>query len=84
MSFNIKWRKAKHDIDKALSRLLKYFDGIGNLFFAKNSSKAINGTFIQISKSPYTLYVRVNIKTIPGKFRILNPKNSRVICPWSS
>ena len=27
--------------------------------------------------------VRVHIKTIPWKFRILNPKNSRVICPWS-
>ena len=26
------------------------------------------------------LYVCIHIKTIPGKFRILNPKNSRVVC----
>ena len=30
-----------------------------------------------------SLYVSVHIKTIPWKFRILNPKNSRVIYPWS-
>ena len=28
-----------------------------------------------------SLYVRVYIKTIPWKFRILNPKSSRVIYP---
>ena len=28
------------------------------------------------------LYVRVRIKIIPWKFRILNPKNSLVICSW--
>ena len=30
-----------------------------------------------------SLYVCVHIKTIPCKFRILNPKNSRVIYAWS-
>ena len=30
-----------------------------------------------------SLYVRIHIKTIPWKFCILNPKNSRVIYPWS-
>ena len=29
-----------------------------------------------------SLYVCVNIKTIPWKFCILNTKNFRVICPW--
>ena len=30
-----------------------------------------------------SLYVCVYIKVIPWKFRILNPKNSRGISPWS-
>ena len=30
-----------------------------------------------------SLDVCVYIKTIPWKFCILNPRNSRVICPWS-
>ena len=30
-----------------------------------------------------SLYVRMHIKIVPWKFRILNPKNSRVIYPWS-
>ena len=30
-----------------------------------------------------SLYVCIHVKTIPWKFRILNPKNSRVIYPWS-
>ena len=29
-----------------------------------------------------SLYVQVHLKTIPWKFRILYPKNSRVIYPW--
>ena len=29
------------------------------------------------------LYVCVHIKTIPWRFRILNLKNFRIICPWS-
>ena len=31
----------------------------------------------------FSLYVRVNIKTISWKFRILNPKNSPFIYSWS-
>ena len=30
-----------------------------------------------------SLYVCVHIKAIPWKFCILNPKNLRVICPWT-
>ena len=41
------------------------------------SSKTFNAD-LKIS-----LYVCVQIKTIPRKFRILNPKYSRVIYPWS-
>ena len=38
----------------------------------------LKGTLMQIS-----LNVCIHIKTIPWKFCNLNPKNSRVICPWS-
>ena len=30
-----------------------------------------------------SLYIRVFIKTIPWKFHIFNPKNFRIIHPWS-
>ena len=40
----------------------------------------LKGTLMQIWIS---LYVRVHIKTILWKFRILTPKNSRVIFPWN-
>ena len=30
-----------------------------------------------------SLYVCIDIKVLPWKFRIFNPKNSRAICPWS-
>ena len=42
---------------------------------------AVKVTLLQIWKSP--IYVCFQIKIIPRKFRILNPKSSRVICPWS-
>ena len=41
-------------------------------------SERYNNADLKIS-----LYVRVHIKTIPWKFRIFYPKNSRVIYPWS-
>ena len=40
----------------------------------------IIGTLMQIW---IFLYIGVHIKTVPWKFRILNPKNFRVIYPWS-
>ena len=43
--------------------------------------KLLKGTLMQIWKS--SLIFCVHMKTIPWKFRILIPKNSRVICPWS-
>ena len=46
----------------------------------KELMKSIKGTLMQIWESPY---VYVHMITIPWKFRILNPKNSRVICLWS-
>ena len=39
------------------------------------------GTLMQIYK--INLYVSVHTKMTHWKFRILNPKKSRVICPWS-
>ena len=39
------------------------------------------GALIQIWKSPYMF--RSYIKTIAWKFRILNPKNYRIISPWN-
>ena len=41
----------------------------------------LKGTLMEIWRSRYM--VCFHMKTIPWKFCILNPKNSRVICPWS-
>ena len=40
----------------------------------------LKGTQMQIWKSTYMFYL-IHTKIIPWKFRILNPKNSRVIPP---
>ena len=45
--------------------------------FSRYLNFSLKGTLMQIWKSPF-----IYIKTIPWKFRILNPKNCPVICPW--
>ena len=50
---------------------------------ANNYANNYNKLKIHYADMKIFLYVCVYIKTIPWKFRILNPKNSRVICPWS-
>ena len=50
------------------------------LFLLKETAfKVFTGTLMQIYK--ICLYVRVHIKIVSSKFRILNPRNSRVTYP---
>ena len=60
-----------------------YFVNWKNIFFLHEELKSKNTVINLINNADLkiSLYVCVHIKTIPWKFRILNPENSRVVCP---
>ena len=61
----------------------KYWTSFSNIWPTGGFPLGWSSLNVYLWRLKISLYVCVHTKTMPLKFRILNPKNSRVICSWN-